>query len=236
MDRGHERRRSFLVAAGFVGAGAMLSACASRAAAPRSAPRPEEVDEVSPVEDMMREHGVLRRVLLVYEDIAGRAERREHFLPDVLASAAGIIQRFIEDYHEKLEEDFVFPRFERANQLVELVTVLRAQHRAGRTVTARIQALARSPSLQSAEGGPELVNALRAFIRMYEPHSAREDTVLFPAFRPLVGAAEYDALGEAFEDKEHALFGPKGFERVVAEVAQLEQALGIYDLARFTPS
>lgn len=31
------------------------------------------------------------------------------------------------------------------------------------------------------------------------------------------------------------LFGDDGFEKIVAEVAQLEQTLGIYDLAQFTP-
>ena len=29
-------------------------------------------EEVSPPEDLMREHGVLRRILLIYEDIQGR--------------------------------------------------------------------------------------------------------------------------------------------------------------------
>jgi hemerythrin-like domain-containing protein len=191
---------------------------------------------VSPVEDLMREHGVLRRVLLLYEDVARRIEHQEPFRIEVLTSATGIVRRFVEDYHEKLEEDFVFPRFERANKLVDLVTVLRQQHQAGRRVTDAIQRLATPASAQSAEGRPQLLAALRAWIRMYAPHSAREDTVLFPEFRGLVGAKEYDALGDAFEDKEHALFGPKGFEGVVAEVAQLEKALGIYDLAQFTPS
>jgi hypothetical protein len=35
--------------------------------------------------------------------------------------------------------------------------------------------------------------------------------------------------------EEHALFGARGFEGVVAQVAQLETALGIHDLASFTP-
>ena len=36
------------------------------------------------------------------------------------------------------------------------------------------------------------------FVRMYEPHEAREDTVLFPQFRKIVSKHEYDALGEEF--------------------------------------
>ena len=42
-------------------------------------------------------------------------------------------------------------------------------------------------------------------------------------------------LGEEFEDKEEELFGEGGFEKVVAEVAELEKRLGIYELAQFTP-
>ena len=75
---------------------------------------------------------VLRRILLIYEDIQGRLNSGKEFPPEVLSSAAGIIQAFIENYHEKLEEDYLFPRFEEAGKLVELVTVLKEQHKAGR--------------------------------------------------------------------------------------------------------
>jgi hypothetical protein len=70
---------------------------------------------------------------------------------------------------------------------------------------------------------------------MYNPHEAREDTVLFPAFRKLVSSNEYNALGEDFEKKEHALFGDHGFEVMVDRVAAIEKTLGIFDLAQFTP-
>jgi hemerythrin-like domain-containing protein len=236
MGSEHGGRRVFLVLAGVVGAGAVLGACASATAASSKAAEQKEDEEVSPVEDLMREHGVLRRVLLLYEEVDRRVEAHEPFPSEVLVSAAALVRRFIEDYHEKLEEDFVFPRFEKANKLVDLVTLLREQHRAGRRVTEAIQGLAAPAVVTSADGQTRLVAALRAFVRMYGPHSAREDTVLFPELRPLLGAKEYDALGDAFEDKEHALFGPKGFEGVVAEVAQLERALGIHDLSKLTPT
>jgi hypothetical protein len=70
---------------------------------------------------------------------------------------------------------------------------------------------------------------------MYEPHEAREDTVLFPAFHELVSKHEYDALGEDFEKKENQLFGGEGFEKNADAVAALEKKLGIYDLAQFAP-
>jgi hemerythrin-like domain-containing protein len=81
----------------------------------------------------------------------------------------------------------------------------------------------------------KVAEAIRQFNRMYAPHEAREDTVLFPAFRNLVSANEYDALGEDFEKKENELFGDDGFEKMVDKVAGIEKKLGIYDLAQFTP-
>ena len=48
---------------------------------------------------------------------------------------------------------------------------------------------------------PASTDSLRQFIRMYNPHEAREDTVLFPAFRGIVSANEFDSLGEDFERK-----------------------------------
>ena len=70
---------------------------------------------------------------------------------------------------------------------------------------------------------------------MYSPHEAREDTVLFPAFKKIVSGNEYDSLGEEFEDKEHELFGQDGFEMMVNKVAGIEKRVGIYDLSKFTP-
>jgi hemerythrin-like domain-containing protein len=86
-----------------------------------------------------------------------------------------------------------------------------------------------------AADSEKLADALREFLRMYRPHEAREDTVLFPAFRSIVSAHEYDALGDDFEKKEDELFGDEGFFKVVDQVAQLEKRLGIYELAQFTP-
>jgi hemerythrin-like domain-containing protein len=228
-----EHRRNFLAASA---ASALLAACAH--VPPRSAEASEQdkaEEEVSPVEDLMREHGVLRRLLLLYEEGVRRIESQQLLPPAVLASTTELLRRFIEDYHEKLEEDFVFPHFEKANRLVDLVTVLRQQHQAGRRVTDTIQGLSTPAALQSDAGRSKLATAIREYIRMYGPHAAREDTVLFTAFRALLGEKAYMELGEAFEDKEHALFGPRGFEDVVVQVAQLEQALGIYDLTSFTP-
>jgi hemerythrin-like domain-containing protein len=192
-------------------------------------------DDVAPPEDLMREHGVLNRIMLLYEECGRRIETHRPFPIDTLASAADIIRRFIEQYHEKLEEDHLFPRFEKANKLVDLVTTLRAQHKAGRGLTETILKLGTEASLQADANRRKLVETMRLFVRMYRPHEAREDTVLFPAIRSIVKPKEFEALGDQFEDKEHELFGKEGFEGIVVQVDKLEQTLGIEALDQFTP-
>ena len=229
-------RRDFLAAARGTGAGLLLAAFAAAEPEKKAKQKTEpEEEEVAPGEDLMREHGVLNRVLLIYEEGLRRLDAREDLEPEALSAAAGIIRRFIEEYHEKLEEENLFPRFEKAGKLVDLVAVLREQHQAGRRLTEEIQRLTKRGALVKEEDRRRLSGSMRLFIRMYRPHEAREDTVLFPAFRTVVSKREYETLGDAFEEKEHQLFGPEGFEKIVAEVAGLEKRLGIYELSRFTP-
>lgn len=193
-----------------------------------------EDKEVSPPEDLMQEHGLLKRVLLIYDTCRNHLERKETFPLETLRNSATIIRTFVEDYHEKQEENYLFPRFKKAGQLTDLVDVLYQQHQAGRRITDEILQLSSRISRTDTEN-QRLIQLLQAFNTMYNPHEAREDTVLFPAFRKLVSKHEYDSLGEEFEDNEHKLFGKDGFETMVGKVADIEKSLGIYDLAQFTP-
>ena len=235
--RGDNERRRFL---GVLASGTalVLTGCASgpRAGLGKTESELENhEEEVSPAEDLMREHGVLKRVLLVYGEVLRRVEANEDIPLQALLDSAGIIRSFIEDYHEKLEEDFLFPRFRKANRLVDLVEVLTEQHQAGRRLTDITIRLAAPQALKDPRDRRNLADSLRLFSRLYNPHAAREDTVLFPALHEIVNPNEYGALGEDFEKKEHKLFGDDGFEKMVDRVAAIEKGLGIYDLSQFTP-
>ena len=54
----------------------------------------------------MREHGVLNRILLIYEEGLRRLRDKEEVTPDVFHKPAMLVRKFVEDYHEKLEEHF----------------------------------------------------------------------------------------------------------------------------------
>src|SRR5213595_620807 len=204
QDERVPNRRVFL-RSGIIFSGAALAGAALLCGAEKEKQSEEKEIPVGPPEDLMREHGVLKRVLLIYGEVLRRLDAKQDFPPDALADAAKIIRSFVEDYHEKLEEDFLFPRFEKANQLVDLVKVLREQHQAGRRVTDVTIRFASLQSLRNESDRAQLVNSMQQFIRMYNPHEAREDTVLFPAFRKIVSPHEFDSLAEDFEKKEDEL-------------------------------
>ena len=200
-----------------------------------------EEKEVSPPEDLMQEHGLLNRILLIYDHCKTQLQNKEAIDVAALSGSAGIIRTFVEDYHEKQEENYLFPRFKKArlpdgqaNQLTDLVNTLLQQHRAGRNITEQIMQVTKQGNLNENDNR-KLIELITAFNSMYRPHEAREDTVLFPAFRKIVSKHEYDALGEQFEKNEHKLFGNDGFETMVSKVAGIEKHLGIYELAQFTP-
>lgn len=226
-------RRSFLLSTGALSASLVSAAPAGAQETGKEAENEEEM--VSPPEDLMREHGVLKRVILIYREYLRRNIANEELPPEQLMDAATIIRTFIEDYHERLEENYLFPRFEKANKLVDLVTVLKTQHQRGRALTDQVLQFAKPQELADTDNRLTVMASLDSFIQMYEPHEAREDTVLFPALRSIVSPHEFGALGETFEDEEHKLFGADGFESMVDRVATIERALGIYDLSQFTP-
>ena len=225
-----ETRRDFIRKGGACMGSAVLLGPARVLAAERVL----ETVEVTPTEDLMQEHGVLRRLLLIYDDLDGRLQQGQEFPLEVLREATGLIHRFVEDYHEKDEEEYLFTRFEKAGKMVELVKLLYQQHQAGRQLTAHLQDSLTPDLFSQPTARLQVASYLHAFTRMYRPHAAREDTVLYPAFRSVISPKEFMALGESFEDKEEKLFGKDGFEKIVGQVAELERKLGIYQLAQFT--
>jgi hemerythrin-like domain-containing protein len=238
-------RREFLAAAGLglTGGGALALVAADgdetggskKKRDGKKAAQEQRAEEVSAPEDLMREHGVLNRVLLIYEEGLRRLRAGQEVAPEAFLRPANLVRRFVEDYHERLEERFIFPEFERREQQTELVRVLRRQHQAGRTLTDVVLRCAAPAQFRQAARRQELARASTAFIRMYRPHEAREDTVLFPALHGLLSTRQMRELGERFEQEEDRLFGEGGFQRIVGQVAEIERQLGIHDLSQFTP-
>ncbi len=228
MKRQNVGRRRFLLVAGMVAGAPMLTLGQAKG-------KIDPDEGVTAPEDLMKEHGVLNRCLLIYEEGMRRIRTGNEVSPEVFNHTAQLIRRFVEEYHEKNEENYIFPEFERAKKLVDLVETLKTQHRAGRQVTAEILNYSQPSQFRVKANRDKLVAACASFIRMYRPHEAREDTVLFPALRTILTPKQVEALGDRMEEDEKKVLGDEGFEKSVDQVAALEKQLGIYELAQFTP-
>jgi hemerythrin-like domain-containing protein len=193
--------------------------------------------EVTASEDLMREHGVIRRALFVYAEASRRARSAPASIPlPQLLDTARLFRTFAEDYHERaLEEAHIFPVVRRlAGPVGHLPEVLLRQHQRGREITDYIQRVAGAASLPPAEA-TRLAATLDALVAMYGPHAAREDTDLFPAWKEAIGAKTYEEMGEKFEDIERRTFGHDGFEDARSRIARIEGAFGLADLSKVTP-
>lgn len=228
IDKSALRRRGLIGSAGMLGMAIALPVMA------RDEAKKGTDDSVTPTEDLMREHGVLQRLLLIYDAGSRRLEQGEDMDPAVFVQSSETIRDFIHDYHEKLEEDHVFPRFKKAGRMVELVDTLLAQHAAGRKLTDEILQMAPT-ALKTSDQRKQMIGLMRATITLYLPHVAREDTDVFPTLRSLMTASEFEALGETFEKAETAKFGGDGFEKTVKICEQIEKKIGMHDLAEAPP-
>lgn len=252
MNGADGSRRRFLRygAAGF-GSAVIISACVPPPAANQAnanlAQDDEDEDrsgaekkgpgdiEVTAVEDLMREHGILRRALLVYSETALRMRKNAADVsPDALQKTAKLFRTFGEDYHEKkLEEAYIFPRVkEKGGDAAQYADILVAQHVRGREITDYIISVTSAPKMST--NAAAFAGTLEGFVRMYEHHAAIEDTMVFPAWKDLITPDEYDKLNDKFEDIEHEEFGADGFDDAVQQIGAIEAALGMNDLSKFT--
>jgi hemerythrin-like domain-containing protein len=219
--------------------GAVLAAGVSGAAFAAKQPKetkpppPEKEKKVGAVEDLMREHGVLRRALLVYRQSAAQLRAGAAIDPKRLRQTAQLFRDFGENYHERmLEQAHIFPALRKAQSpAAALVATLVAQHDRGREITDYIRAVTGKGKIADAEA---LARAFETFELMYESHAAREDTIVFPAWREGLSERQLHDMGQTFEDIEHRQFGKDGFEEAVKQIAAIEEALGFADLAQFT--
>jgi hemerythrin-like domain-containing protein len=227
-------RRFFVAGSTAVGAALFLTGCRRTAGEEGATPKNGE-EEVSATEDLMREHGVIRRAFMVYREAAHRLQSQPGSVsPDMVRKTAMLLRSFGEDYHErKLEEEHLFPMLKRAaSPASSYVDVLTAQHQRGREITDYILAATRGPILASS--APILADTLDSFARMYEAHTAREETIVFPAWKKTLSPKQYDEIGEQFEDIERATFGSDGFLDAVRQIGTIEASLGLDGLEPFT--
>lgn len=200
--------------------------------------KPGKEPEVTATEDLMREHGVIRRALLVYAEVVPKLRQNAASVDaSAIRKTAQLFRDFGENYHEKmLEERHIFPRIRKMGkpELTRYADILTAQHERGREITNYILAVTNASRIGSANAEP-LAGVFEGFVLMYQNHAAREDTIIFPAWKTNFTDKQLDEIGDQFEDIEHKMFGKDGFDDAEEKISGIESVLGLSDLAQFTP-
>ena len=236
-DSRNNSRRSFMACtAAAASAGLFLSGCGTNrpqfAADQGSGRKPEgdkgRAKEVIAGEDLMREHGVLRRALLVFDAAATRLRHEPASMPPAALQGNTLLFRsFGEDYHEKkLEEAFIFPVLKgKGGPAAAYPDILITQHNRGREITDFLLAITRGGKIRA--NAETLATAMEGLVRMYRYHAAREDTIVFPAWKEAISDSQYDELSDKFEEIEHQEFGKDGFEDAVKKIGEIELSFGL---------
>jgi len=237
-------RRNFLRMSAIVGTGLVLTNCgggnmANTEGQKKAETSPDENKmggEVTATEDLMREHGILRRALLVYSSAAIKLRVNPSSIPPAsLQKTATLFRAFGEEYHEKkLEEAYIFPAVKKvAGEAASYTDILVAQHNRGREITDYIISVTQGAKLGTSTA-EALSKSLEAFVLMYRNHAAREDTIIFPAWKQTMTGKQLDEMNDKFEDIEHEQFGEDGFEDAVKQISAIENSLGLADISQFT--
>ena len=238
-------RRQILTTLPLIGAGALIVGCRRPQTESGTATNEKETAQpdadradadVSATEDLMREHGILRRALLVYKESATKMRQDISSVPiDALEKTAQLFRVFGEEYHErKLEENFIFPSLKKnKSSATPYVDFLMAQHTRGREITDYILSMTGGDKLPAGTEN-DFINTLESFVRMYEHHAAVEDTLVFPVWKKSISPEEFDELGAKFEEIEQEQFGEDGFDAALRRMAEIEGSLGLANLDMFT--
>jgi hemerythrin-like domain-containing protein len=194
-------------------------------------------EDITVNEDLMQEHGLLNRILLIYQEIATRLQNGTEKRNDMnlLHKAASIVRNLLENHHEIMEETYIFPVVEKDGELFEMIQVLKQQHIKGRKLTDFILDNSNNRAIQHDIKRQTLADYLESYIRMFRPHESREGTIIFPKFRTLISDEDYKKLSYIVEEHEESIIGEGGFGKLIDTVADIERELGIYNLDQFTP-
>jgi hypothetical protein len=110
--------------------------------------------------------------------------------------------------------------------------VLKAQHDRGREVTDYILTMAGKGSISPNDAEPP-ARAFETFVLMYQNRPGRTRSSS-PRWKDALSERQLHEMSDKFEDIEQRTFGKDGFDDAVKQIGEIEQALGLSDVAQFT--
>lgn len=189
----------------------------------------------TPIENLMKEHGIIMRILAIYDRVVSDEASGKALNVSAINRTTIICRDYIGKHHDACEERYIFPRFREANYIVEIINELHNQHVAALLITKQMSLLSSAGGSLDKNSTRKLTDYCTAISRMYRPHMAWEQTIVFPTFYDIVSMEYVRDIQKEMEAEEQQILGDTGFRGLVGRLSEIEKEVGTYDLRNYTP-
>ena len=178
---------------------------------------------MKPTDDLMNEHRVIERMLVVMSKAADRIEKNEKVDPSVFVGAADFLKNFADKCHHGKEENLLFKKMVERGLPSESgpIAVMLHEHEDGRAHVRTIAELSKKRS--DGYVAKELVEHVRGYVELLGQHIQKEDTILYPIADQVLTHADQKELEAGFEEVEEKVMGPGVHERYHKMIEDFEK-------------
>ena len=183
---------------------------------------------VSPLDQLVADHDVIQRALVLLEDVAECLEHEQVAPENTRKWLVKFFSEFVDKYHHHKEEHGLFPLLELAGIPREggPVGIMLREHEQGREF---IRAMA-----QTSEEGQQSARHIKEYISFLQAHIEKENRVLFPLANEILDDHQKQELGAIFETVKQQTLGDQRYRELLTELETMEVASKNEPRARLT--
>jgi hemerythrin-like domain-containing protein len=179
-------------------------------------------------DELMAEHRVIERVILVLENGALRLEKGQAVRPGLFIEATDFAKGFTDGCHHKKEEGVLFPAMVAHGMPGESgpIGVMLAEHEQGRALTRALRSAAQRLESGDQSAAQEVIANARGYSQLLRQHIMKEDRILFPMAGQVLPPGEQDRVADGFEKIDHEETGEGVHEKYLALADKLTLEIG----------
>ena len=182
--------------------------------------------EMRPTEDLMNEHRVIERMLVVVSRAADRLNEGREVGSEVFVGAADFFKNFADRCHHGKEEKLLFKKMMERGVSGEVgpIAVMLREHEDGRAHVRKIAEL--SARKLDERSRTELIKHAKAYVDLLGQHIQKEDNILYPMANQILTSEDQKELEKGFDEVEEKIMGPGVHERYHHMIEEWEEKLG----------
>lgn len=173
---------------------------------------------VSPLDQLVADHDVIQRALVLVEDVAECLEHDQVAPENLHKWLMNFFSEFVDKYHHHKEEHGLFPLLELAGIPREggPVGIMLREHEQGREL---VRAMA-----QTSEEGQPSARLITEYLSFLRAHIEKENRVLFPLANEVLDDHQKQELSEIFETIKQQTLGDQRYKKLLTELETMEVA------------